>query len=84
MMDSVSKVELGKTIGVIMTGMGGDGSEGIVKIKKKSKGYIITQDEESCVVYGMPKMAVQTGVVDAVVPLNEISNEIMKIVGVRV
>ncbi len=84
MMDSVAELEFENTIGVIMTGMGADGSEGVVNIKKRSSGYIIAQDEESCVVYGMPKMAVQTGVVDAVVPLNQISNEIIRIVGVRV
>lgn len=84
MMLSVSELELKNTIGVIMTGMGADGSEGIVNIKKRTNGYIIAQDEESCVVYGMPKMAVQTGVVDTVVPLNQISNEIIRIVGVRV
>lgn len=84
MMESLSKTCLTNVIGVIMTGMGGDGSEGIKKLKINNKGYIIAQDEKSCVVYGMPKVAVQTGMVDAVVPLKEITNEIMKIVGVHV
>ncbi|MCX8130303.1 MAG: chemotaxis response regulator protein-glutamate methylesterase [Clostridia bacterium] len=83
MMESLSNTGLTNLIGVIMTGMGGDGSEGVKLIKNVNKGYIIAQDEKSCVVYGMPKVAVQTGVVDAVVPLKSITKEIMKIVGVH-
>jgi len=82
MMESLSDTGLKNIIAVIMTGMGGDGSEGVVKIKKKNNGYIIAQDEKTCVVYGMPKVAVQTGVVDAIVPLKGITNEILKMVGV--
>lgn len=81
LMDSLSNTGLKNVIGVIMTGMGKDGSEGIKKLKINNKGYIITQDEKSCVVYGMPKSALQTGMVDAVVPLNEIAKEIIRIVG---
>lgn len=83
MMGSLSDTGLQNLVGVIMTGMGGDGSEGIKKIKDRNKGYIISQDEKTCVVYGMPKMAVQTGAVDVVVPLGEIAGEIVKIVGVH-
>ena len=84
MMESLSNTGLTNIIGVIMTGMGGDGSEGIKKIKNINKGYIIAQDEESCTVFGMPKVAIQTGAVDVVVPLKEITKEIMKIVGVQI
>ena len=66
---------------VIMTGMGRDGSEGITEIKRKTNGHIIAQDEKSCVVFGMPRAAIQTGVVDEVVSLNEISNVILKSFG---
>lgn len=83
MMESLSKTGLTNVIGVIMTGMGGDGSEGVKKLKEVNNGYIIAQDEQSCVVYGMPKVAVQTGAVDSVVPLKEITREIMKIMGVH-
>jgi two-component system chemotaxis response regulator CheB len=61
--------------------MGKDGSEGVKAIKNKNKGFIIAQDENSSVVYGMPKGAVQTGAVDVVLPLNEIAYEIVKYVG---
>ncbi len=83
MMKSLSDTGFTNIIGVIMTGMGSDGSKGIVKLKKKNKAVIIAQDEESSVVYGMPKAALQTGAVDKVVPLTEIAQEIMKIVEVQ-
>jgi len=82
MMESVANTGFKNIIAVIMTGMGGDGSKGIVKIKEKNNGYVIAQDEKTCVVYGMPRMAVKTGVVDTVVPLGEIANEIVKHMGV--
>ena len=68
-------------LGVIMTGMGSDGAKGMVNLK--SKGAVtIAQDEESCVVYGMPKSAVNLGCVDKIVSLQDIADEINKIVGV--
>jgi two-component system chemotaxis response regulator CheB len=63
--------------------MGSDGSEGIVNIKQYNNGIIIAQDEETSVVYGMPRAAVKTGCVDLVVPLNDISKQIVKYVGVE-
>lgn len=81
MMKSLSDTGIKNVVGVILTGMGKDGSEGIKAIKSKNKGFIIAQDENSSVVYGMPKGAVQTGAVDVVLPLNEIAYEIVKYVG---
>jgi len=83
MMESVSNTGFKNVVAVIMTGMGRDGSEGIKKLKSVNNAYIIAQDESSCVVFGMPRVAISTGVVDVVVPLKEIANEIMKIVGVH-
>lgn len=82
MMASLSKTDFDNIIGVIMTGMGSDGSDGICKLKLNNNAYIISQDENTSVVYGMPKAAVKTGMVDKVVPLTEIAQEIMKIVEV--
>ena len=82
MMDSIAETGFPDVVGVIMTGMGADGSKGIVNIKKANKGYIISQDEKSCVVYGMPKAAAKTGVVDEVVPLKKIAEVIVKYLGV--
>jgi two-component system chemotaxis response regulator CheB len=59
-------------IGVIMTGMGHDGIVGLAALKERG-GYIIGQDEASCVVYGMPRAAAQAGLVDRVVPLDDIA-----------
>jgi two-component system, chemotaxis family, protein-glutamate methylesterase/glutaminase len=63
--------------GVIMTGMGKDGLEGIKKLKS-SGGYCLAQDEESCVVYGMPKAVIDAGFADVVAPLEKISEVINK------
>ena len=74
-MFSAAKVFDGKIIGVILTGMGKDGAAGAEKIKEK-KGTIIAQDKGSCVIYGMPKIAVDKGIVDSVVSINVMSNTI--------
>ena len=79
---AIAETKFPSVIGVIMTGMGTDGSEGIINIKNANNGIIISQDEQSCVVYGMPKSAVNTGVVDKVVPLKEIAEVIVKYLGV--
>lgn len=83
MMSSLSATGLKNIIGVIMTGMGADGSNGVKKLKDINKSYIIAQDEETSVVYGMPKMAFQTGAVDKIVSLDKISEEIIQYLGVR-
>ncbi|MBZ2173854.1 chemotaxis response regulator protein-glutamate methylesterase [Schnuerera sp. xch1] len=81
LMKSVAKIDGIKKIGVIMTGMGTDGSDGILDIKK-TNGYTIAQDEKSSVIFGMPKAAIGTGCIDKVVSLNKIATEIIRIVGV--
>lgn len=82
MMNSIAKTGCESVIGVIMTGMGNDGREGILNIKKSNNAVILSQDEQSCVVYGMPKAAADTGIVDEVVPLKEIAGVIVKYMGV--
>lgn len=57
---SAAQILKNKCIAILLTGMGVDGAKGLLKIKK-SGGYTITQDESSCVVYGMPKAAVENG-----------------------
>ncbi|TYQ13180.1 UNVERIFIED_CONTAM: two-component system chemotaxis response regulator CheB [Acetivibrio alkalicellulosi] len=83
MMESLSNTGVKNIVGVIMTGMGGDGSEGLKKLKNVNGAHIIAQNEDTCVVFGMPRVAILLGVVDVVVPLKEIANEIMRIVGVH-
>jgi len=64
-------------MGVILTGMGSDGARGMGIIKDKG-GATLAQDEETSVIFGMPKVAIKSGVVDKVVSLTEMAEEIMK------
>lgn len=66
------------SIGIIMTGMGTDGAIGLGSIKAGG-GYTIAQDEETCVVFGMPKAAIDMGYVDEVIPLEEIPARLTKL-----
>jgi two-component system chemotaxis response regulator CheB len=68
-------------ISVIMTGMGADGAKGLVELKKK-RATVIAQNEESCVVFGMPKAAINLEVVDKIVTLEKITDEVLKSMGV--
>lgn len=76
-MISMAEVYGSKNVGVILTGIGSDGAKGIKAIKEKG-GITIAQDEKTSVVFGMPKVAHQTGCVDMVAPLELIPKEIMK------
>jgi two-component system chemotaxis response regulator CheB len=69
----------GRAMAVILTGMGSDGSLGL-RLLKRHGCYVIAQDEASCVVYGMPKAAVDAGVADVVLPLNSIASRIAAVV----
>jgi len=75
MFESLASVSL-KKVFVIMTGMGSDGTKGLIKTKKDGD-IAIAQDENTCVVYGMPKTAVQSGLVDITVPVYQIHNNII-------
>ncbi|GHU41021.1 chemotaxis response regulator protein-glutamate methylesterase [Clostridia bacterium] len=67
---------------VVLTGMGADGTAGICTLGKRKPVYVITQDEASSVVYGMPKAAAEAGISDEVVPLTQVAQSITKNVGV--
>jgi two-component system chemotaxis response regulator CheB len=67
------------SIGVIMTGMGADGAEGLLEMKQAGA-KTIAQDEKTCVVFGMPKEAIKLGAADKVVPLGQVANEILRMV----
>ena len=64
-------------IGVIMTGMGDDGAKGMLEMKEQGA-YTIAQDENSCVVFGMPKEAIKLKAVDKVVPLEHIASIVLR------
>ena len=75
--NSVAEFAGGRSVGVIMTGMGRDGADGLLKIRKTG-GHTIAQNEETSVVYGMNRVAVEIGAVDEVVGLNIITDQIIK------
>lgn len=83
MYESLEKSDYDEIVCVVMTGMGEDGTEGILHLKEKKNTYVITQDEESCVVYGMPKSVVNAGLSDLSVSLSTIAKEIILRVGVK-
>jgi two-component system chemotaxis response regulator CheB len=74
---SVAKTAGANALGVIMTGMGDDGAAGLLEMRKAGA-RTVAQDEQSCVVYGMPKEAVKRGAVEKTVPLNMIDKEILQ------
>lgn len=71
-----------KVVCVVLTGMGADGTEGILNLKKTKNTFVIAQDEDSSTVYGMPKSVLKAGLTDTVVPLKQIAQEIIMNVGV--
>ncbi|MGR3176356.1 MAG: protein-glutamate methylesterase/protein-glutamine glutaminase [Candidatus Scalindua sp.] len=77
--DSAAKYVGPNAIGVLMTGMGDDGATGLLKMKKSGAGTI-AQDEDSCVVFGMPKEAIKLGAADKIVSLHNIPNNIISLV----
>ncbi len=75
LLESVAKTYGNRSIGVILTGMGRDGANGMKAIKQ-SYGRTIAQHERGCVVFGMPNAAIEMNVIDRVIPLEKISEEI--------
>jgi two-component system chemotaxis response regulator CheB len=76
---STAKYAGANAIGVILTGMGADGAEGLLEMKNAGAGTI-AQDEKTCVVFGMPKEAIKLGAADKVLPLDHIASEIVRMV----
>lgn len=73
---SVSELYPGRALGVILTGMGNDGLKGFTSLKKTG-GKIYAQNEETCVVFGMPKAVIEAGLADKVLSLEEVAGEII-------
>lgn len=83
MYESLADTDFDQITCVVLTGMGGDGTDGIIQLKKKKNTYVIAQDEETSVVYGMPKVVRDAGLTDEVVALIDVSDAIIKNVGVH-
>ncbi len=78
--NTMADVYRDKGIGVILTGMGNDGAEGLMKMRE-SGAVTIAQDQESSLIFGMPKAAIDLGAAKYVIPLQEIANQIKLISG---
>ncbi|KIL47737.1 chemotaxis protein CheY [Jeotgalibacillus campisalis] len=78
MLESAAKLKNIKKIVVIMTGMGTDGSKGLVQLTHRDLIGVIAEAKETCVVHGMPKAAVATGLVNEVIPLPLIAKKIVE------
>jgi len=74
--DSAARHAGKNAIGMILTGMGRDGAEGLLRMKRAGA-YTLAQDEASCVVFGMPKEAIALGAADEVAPLGEMSRRVL-------
>jgi two-component system, chemotaxis family, protein-glutamate methylesterase/glutaminase len=79
---SVAQYAGSNAIGVILTGMGSDGAQGMLKMKETGS-RTIAQDEESCIVFGMPKEAIRLGAVERIAPLDRIPQEICQMLNVN-
>ncbi len=81
--DSISNTGFDEIICVVLTGMGADGTNGILSLCQHKPVHVIAQNAETCVVYGMPKAIAEAGVVDEVVSLKDVAKTITKNVGVK-
>ena len=81
--DSLSKSGFDEIVCVVLTGMGADGTNGILSLGHHKPIHVISQNAETCIVYGMPKAIEDTGIVDDVVPLEKVAETIVKNVGVK-
>lgn len=74
---SVARAAGPNAVGVILTGMGSDGAAGLLEMKQAGA-YTLAQDQESCVVFGMPREAIACGAADEVLPLNRLASAILR------
>lgn len=77
-MFSVAQLFGSRTIGIVLTGMGKDGAQGLLSIKQ-SGGYNLAQDESSSIVFGMAKEAIAIGAIDKVLPLDKIGSHVHRV-----
>lgn len=82
MFRSVAQSAGKNAVGVILTGMGGDGAEGLLEMRQAGAATV-AQNEASCVVFGMPKVAIDLGAAEQILPLNLIPERVLKIVRER-
>lgn len=76
---SMARVYRDRTIGIVLTGMGHDGTQGVMEIKKQG-GTVLVQDPNDAIISGMPQSAINTQVVDYIVPLKKIPDQIFSFI----
>ena len=79
--ESIKDISVDEVVCVVLTGMGSDGTAGIVDLSEKKKVYVITQDEQTSTVFGMPSSIIKTGIADEVLPIGKIADAIVNAVG---
>ncbi|VVB89810.1 Chemotaxis response regulator protein-glutamate methylesterase/glutamine deamidase [uncultured archaeon] len=77
LLNSIAPIYGKNSLGVILTGMGSDGSTGIEKLKKAG-GKVIAEDESTCVVYGMPRAVIEHKLADHILPITKIAEGIVE------
>ncbi|HIW34316.1 MAG TPA: chemotaxis response regulator protein-glutamate methylesterase [Candidatus Paenibacillus intestinavium] len=80
---SVAKLKIPKRHFILMTGMGSDGADGMYEAKKLGAYSTIAESKETCIVYGMPKSAVELGCVDYIIPVHQITSKLLRVTGVQ-
>ena len=83
MYESFMKSDLDEVVCVVLTGMGSDGTKGIINLKTEKKTHVIAQEHSTCAVYGMPRSVVDAGLADQIIPIERIAQEIILNVGVK-
>lgn len=79
---SAAKVYNKNLVSIVLTGMGKDGADGSIKVKE-SGGFTVAEHESTCTIYGMPKSAIETGIIDEILPLGQVPSKIIKCSMVR-
>jgi two-component system chemotaxis response regulator CheB len=79
---SVARQAGANAVGAILTGMGADGARGLLAMRQAGA-RTLAQDEQSCVVFGMPKEAINLGAVERIVPLNRMARQIIETLSAR-
>ena len=82
MMSSASEIFGSRMMGIVLTGMGNDGTSGMMEIKKKG-GYTIAESEETAIVFGMPSEVINAGAAGRVLPISEIPDEMIRLTSVK-
>lgn len=79
--ESIKDIGVDEVVAVVLTGMGSDGTAGIVSLLEKKKVHVIAQDEQTSTVFGMPSSIIKAGAADEILPIGKIADAIVKAVG---